>query len=215
VIQPELLDTLEPEAGRANLADLVRLNRWWGGRSTLRRILDRAVPEASFSLLDVGAASGDMGAYVRQWRPRARVTSLDAVAWHLGRAAQPKLAGDGFALPFLESAFDYVFCSLFLHHFSDAQVVTLLSEFGRVARRAVLVIDLERHPLPYFFVGWTRWIFGWDRVTCHDAAVSVEAAFRPAELVRLARAAGLPNPQARAYRPAFRVGMIAGAAPAL
>jgi hypothetical protein len=210
VILPEILDTLsEPEA-RASLADLTRINRDWGGHSTLRRLLREAVPPAEpFSLLDVGAASGDMGSQVREWYPHARVVSLDRIATHLAKCPGERIAGDAFHLPVRDHAFDYVFCSLFLHHFTDEQVVKLLQEFSRAARRAVLVIDLERDPIPYYFLPLTRWLFRWDPVTVYDGAISVEAAFRPRELESLALRAGLVHPRARAFRPAFRIAMSA------
>ncbi|MCU1339673.1 MAG: hypothetical protein JWO19_5254 [Bryobacterales bacterium] len=212
VILPELLDTLPPDQARASLGDLVRLNQHWGGHSTLRTLLRESVPDGqAFSVLDVGAASGDMGACVRQWYPAAKVTSLDLAESHLARSAAPKLAGDAFRLPFRPGSFDYVFCSLFLHHFRDEQVVSLLRNFGDVARKAVLVIDLERHPIPYYFIAWSRPLLGWDPVTVHDGAISVEASFRPRELEELARQAGLRNPKARAFRPAFRIGLVAAA----
>ena len=44
VLKPELLDTLPPEEARASLADLVRVNKYWGGHSTLRRLVDRVIP---------------------------------------------------------------------------------------------------------------------------------------------------------------------------
>src|SRR5580704_11027913 len=215
LILPELLDTLPPEQARASLRDLVRINRRWGGHSTLRRLLQENVPDdgQAFSVLDVGAASGDMGACIREWYPAARVTLLDYVPSHLG-CEQPggmtrRVAGDAFRLPFRSASFDYVFCSLFLHHFQDERVVELLKSFGEVARKAVLVIDLERNPIPYYFIAWSRPLFGWDPITVHDGAISVEAAFRQNELEDLARQAGLRNPRARTFRPAFRIGLIA------
>jgi ubiquinone/menaquinone biosynthesis C-methylase UbiE len=208
VLKPEILDTLaEPEA-RASLKDLTRINRHWGGHSTLRHLLKENV-EGAFTLLDVGAASGDMGERIREWYPQARVTSLDRIPSHLSKAPAPKLAGDAFALPIKPKSFDYVFCSLFLHHFTDDEIVNLLRGFAEVARRKVLVIDLERNPIAYYFLPLTRRIFGWDPVTVNDGAISVEAAFRPRELEDLARRAGLKNPKARAYRPAFRIAVSA------
>lgn len=210
VIKPEILDTLPAEQARASLADLVRINRHWGGHSTLRQLLRETVPPAdAFSLLDVGAASGDMGNCIREWYPNARVVSLDFIATHLARCPGERVIGDAFRLPVRENSFDFVFCSLFLHHFTDDQVVELLAGFGRAARRAVLVIDLERNPIAYYFLPWTRWLFGWDPVTVYDGAISVEAAFRRRELEALARRAGLANPRARVYRPAFRIGLQA------
>jgi SAM-dependent methyltransferase len=207
LILPELLDTLSPEQAAASLRDLVRINRRWGGHSTLRSLLRENVPDGQpFSVLDVGAASGDMGARIREWYPAAKVTSLDYVASHLTGAGR-RIVADAFRLPFCPGSFDYVFCSLFLHHFQNDRVVRLLRNFGEVARKAVLVIDLERHPIPYYFIAWSRPLLGWDPVTVHDGAISVEAAFHPKELEDLARHAGLQNPRARAYRPAFRIAM--------
>jgi SAM-dependent methyltransferase len=213
LILPELLDTLPPDQARASLRDLVRINRRWGGHSTLRRLLRENVPDGrTFSVLDVGAASGDMGACMRQWYPAANVTSLDYVLSHLG-GEEPggmtgRVAGDAFRLPFRPASFDYVFCSLFLHHFRNDKVVELLRNFGEVARKAVLVIDLERNPIPYYFIAWSRPLLGWDPVTVHDGAISVEAAFKRRELEELARQAGLRNPRARVFRPAFRIGFV-------
>ena len=199
VLKPELLDT-QPEAeARASLDDLTRINRHWGGHSTLRRLLKENV-EGALTLLDVGAASGDMGARILEWYPQARVTSLDRIPSHLSKAPGTRIAADAFALPFKPKSFDYVFCSLFLHHFTNDEIVSLLRGFAEVASRKVLVIDLERNPVAYYFLPLTRRILGWDPVTVNDGAISVEAAFRSHELEDLARRAGLKNPKALAYR---------------
>lgn len=210
VITPELLDHAPPEEARENLRDLVRVNRYFGGHWVLRRIFSSFVaPQQSFSVLDIGAASGDMGAALRQRYPNATVTSLDRNAGHLESAAQPKLAGDAFQLPFRDKSFDIVFSSLFLHHFSNDEVVRLLRGFGAVARRAVLAIDLERGPLAYYFMPSTQWLLGWKYLTVHDGQISVQAAFKKDELLALARQAGLGNAQVMQHRPWARLSLVA------
>src|SRR5437868_368025 len=95
VLKPELLDTLPPEEARASLADLVRINKHWGGRSTLRKLVeDNIRPGVAVTVLDVGAASGDMGRSLREWRPQAQVTSLDYIESHLAGCTGPKVTGD-------------------------------------------------------------------------------------------------------------------------
>jgi hypothetical protein len=207
VLKPEILDTLPEAEARASLNDLTRINRRWGGHSTLRHLLKEHVTGA-FTLLDVGAASGDMGERIREWYPQSRITSLDRIPSHLAKSGS-RVAADAFALPFKPKSFDYVFCSLFLHHFTTDEIVALLRGFGTIAKHKVLVIDLERNPVAYYFLPLTRSIFKWDPVTVNDGAISVEAAFRTHELEDLARRAGLQNPKARAYRPAFRIAMSA------
>ena len=88
LILPELLDTLPPDQARASPQDLVRINRRWGGHSTLRHLLRNELRKTvsdgqPFSVLDVGAASGDMGTCIRRWYPAAQVTSLDYLESHL------------------------------------------------------------------------------------------------------------------------------------
>ena len=210
IIEPELLDSAEPDEARVNLDDLLRINRYFGGHRVIRRTLERAVGRVDdFTVLDVGAASGDTGRTIRQEYPRALVYNLDYNVTNLQAADHPKLLANAFALPFADSSFDFVMSSLFLHHFPNPEVVELLREFRRVARRAVLICDLERHILPYLFLPATKSIFRWQRLTLHDGPISVRAAFRRAEFRQLAQQAGLTKLDIKAYRPAFRLSMVA------
>jgi SAM-dependent methyltransferase len=210
IIKPELLDSQSPDDATASLNDLVRINRLLGGHNVLRKTMaSLANPGESFTFLDVGAGSGDMGACIRARYPGAVVTSLDYKADHLATAADPRVCGDAFLMPFRPRSFDFVHCSLFLHHFQDSKVIELLKNFAALARRAVVLTDLERNPLAYYFLPLTKWIFGWDRITLHDGPISVEAGFRAAELSALAQAAGLTEARVYEHRPAFRLALVA------
>ncbi len=162
-----------------------------------------------FSLLDVGAASGDMGAHVRRRFANARITSLDRKRQHLAEAANPRIAADAFQLPFRDRSFDFVLCSLLLHEYPDPQARDLLRRLFAVARRGLIALDLDRHPVAYYFLPATQWVFGWDDVTVHDGPVSVQASFRAGDLERLAREAGLESAVIRRHRPWFRLSLVA------
>lgn len=212
VIRHELLDDQPPGAGDRSLRDLVRINRYLGGHAVLLRTIKQVLkPDEHFSFLDIGAASGDMGRALLDRYPNARITCLDYRRHHLNRASRPAVQADAFRLPFRRGAFDVVHCSLFLHHFPDAQVTELLQGFSAAARRYVILTDLERHPLAYYFLPATRWLFRWDPLTVHDGPISVAAAFRQDELLALARRAGLSDALVTTYRPAFRIALIASA----
>jgi hypothetical protein len=209
-IEPELLDHADPQDARANLLDLVRLNQRFGGYSTARKVLAQvARPQDEFTLLDVGAASGDTGRFLKLAYPNAKITSLDYNQVNAEAAPDPKVIADAFALPFAAESFDYVFSSLFLHHFANEQVVELLRGFNFVARRAVLITDLERHFLPYWFLPATRPVMHWSSITVHDGCISVRAAFTRAELTQLAQEAGLSSINVEVHRPAFRLSLVA------
>jgi hypothetical protein len=205
-----MLDHAPPDVARASLRDLTRINRYLGGYYVLGKLFQRvAKPGDRFSVLDIGAASGDMGAAIRRRYPLAQVTSLDYKGDHLTQAADPKVVADAFCLPFRASSFDFVFSSLFLHHFTNDQVVELFRSFRGLARRAVLAIDLDRGPLAYYFLPNTRWLFGWHDITISDGQISVAAALKQDELRTLAARAGLDGAQVRVHRPWSRLSLVA------
>lgn len=206
LILPELLDHAPAEIADDNLADLVRINKRFGGHSTIRQLLANTIHgQGKFTLLDVGAASGDTGKLISRLYPGAKVTNLDQSVTNLKLSSHPKVIADGFHLPFRDESFDYVFSSLFLHHFEDRHVEALLNGMYRVARRAILIADLERHILPYIFLPISRPLFNWGNITVHDGIRSVRAAFTAAELANLASNAGIPNATVQVHRPAFRL----------
>jgi len=209
VLRSERLESSAPAAVEKNLRDIARINRWFGGHRTLLELLQEFVePADQFSILDVGAASGDMGKCIVKRYPNAKVVSLDRRQTHLKRARPPKVAADAFALPFANATFDFVMCSFLLHHFSDSHVIDLLKEMRRLARRALIVLDLERHPLAYCFLPLTRLLFGWSDLTVHDGCISVEAAFTRQELATLGQTLNASWADTRQHFPWFRLSLV-------
>ncbi len=195
----ELLDAPDapPREVERSLGDLRRMNRWLGGRSVLLGIVEREARRdglTRFSLLDVGAGSGDQGAAVASRFPDARIVLCDRNCNHLpdARSGMLRLAAEAGRLPFSDGAFDFVCASLVLHHF-----------------RAVLINDLERHWFPLAFIHVARPIFARSVLTRHDAPASVRQAFRPQELKNLALQAGFQNVEVRRHLPWFRLSLVA------
>jgi 2-polyprenyl-3-methyl-5-hydroxy-6-metoxy-1,4-benzoquinol methylase len=209
ILRPELLESAGSTLAERNLRDIARINRWFGGHRALLRVLKNLVHrQEAFSILDVGAGSGDMGRCIRRRFPKASVVSLDHRSFHLRNAPGPRVAGDAFQLPFLPNSFDFVLCSSVLHHFPNRQVIELIAELRGFARRSLIVLDLERHALAFNFLPMTRSLFGWSTLTVHDGPVSVAAGFRPDELARLAFAAGADDVALRRHWPWFRISVV-------
>ena len=202
-IVPELLDSASGEEMAVNLDDLHRINRYFGGRQTLRSAL-RPLMRPGLTILDVGAASADHAAGLAD----ARVVSLDLSEHHLRRGRGARVAADAFALPFAPRSFDFVMANLFLHHFENDVIVRLLQTFATIARVGVVVNDLERSRLAWSFLPLTAPLLGWNRITLHDGPVSVAAGFRPAELAELFQSAGLTGACVRRHRPWFRLSAV-------
>jgi ubiquinone/menaquinone biosynthesis C-methylase UbiE len=156
-----------------------------------------------FSVLDVGAGSGELLRVTADWA-RSTNRRFRGVGLELNeRSAEaileeskdfPEISsvrGNALQLPFAAAEFDYVMCSLFTHHFVDEQVVHILREMSRVARRRIFVIDLHRDPVPYFFYTTLGKLVLKNRLLRHDGALSILRSFKADELVRLGKAAGL------------------------
>jgi SAM-dependent methyltransferase len=201
-----------PEEYEGCLVELRRVNRYLGDAGALRRSVLSAIGRdgaREFSLLDVGAGSGELlrvaALRARRDGRRARLVGLELNA----RAAHAVLEesggfreigavrADALRLPFADGAFDYVMCSLFTHHLRDDSVVRLLGEMSRVARRRVFVIDLHRHRVAYLFFTTAARLFLRNRLIREDGALSIRRGFVPQELARLAERAGLSGVEVR------------------
>jgi len=188
------------------ISELQLVNRWMGDAHSLRATLLRDIEAqrlTSFSMLDVGAGSGELLRVAATWA-RQTNRALRAVGLELNeRMAESiveeserfdeivSVSGDALELPFADAQFDYVICSLFTHHLLDEQVVEVLREMRRVAKRRIFVIDLHRHPVAYFLYTTLGKIVLHNRLVRHDGALSILRGFKSDELLELAQRAGL------------------------
>jgi len=182
--EPEQLDlgVDEPEA-RRSLRDLRFVNRWLGGRRALRRAVLPLLEGREPSLLDVGCGSGDLPALLHGERG-LRVVGLDIKPLHLQQAPRSlrPVAADVRHLPFRPRSFDVVTASLFLHHFDGDDVAAVLASLAGVARRALVINDLHRARVPYYFGRLFFPLLFRARVSVADGLLSIRRGFKPAEL---------------------------------
>jgi len=154
----------------------------------------------SLSILDLGAGDGMLGKTLSAWAGERgwdwRITNLDVnlAALELNPGAR-NVAGSALALPFRANSFDMVTASQMAHHLSDEEVVRLLRDAWRVARKGILICDIHRTLLVYC----TLWFL--LRAQHHtgpfyqDALLSVKRSWRVCELGKLAKTAEIPNVQ--------------------
>jgi ubiquinone/menaquinone biosynthesis C-methylase UbiE len=208
IYEEELLDAgagTDDDVAR-NLRDLRRVNRFLGGTKVLLGALSSLIESddvKQLSLLDVGTGSADIPTEVERWCASRGIkpflSALDISERNL-RIARTQLGigrevhlirADSMSLPFTDASFDFVTASLFLHHFRDDDVVRLLADFARVARRAVIVNDLARNLIPYYFARVTGPLLATSFLTRNDGPVSVLRGFTADELKDMAGRAGL------------------------
>jgi ubiquinone/menaquinone biosynthesis C-methylase UbiE len=187
--ETELMDDLSrPDSDfEEAYRELTAVNKHLGGI----RAVERFLPEDATTVLDVAAGGCDVGAALMRKR-KCRVVSLDMNSRGLKRAdPTTPVAGDALQLPFADNTFDAVICSLFFHHLSNTECISVLREMWRVARRIVIVNDLHRHRVAHASIRILSALFSRSTMFRNDAAASVRRAFRPAELGDIARRAGV------------------------
>ncbi len=214
--RPEMMDRPQPVTPEfvADLANLEKLNAWFGSHGLIRRFLRCWLrPGRKYRLLDLATGGGDIPRMIVRWaRQRGIVVEIDAVDNHpstleIARRESVQLPEIRFIQADVRSyedplTYDIVFCSLALHHFSEEDAARILRHARELSHDHVLVADLERHVLAWFGV-WllTSTVFTAE-MTKHDARLSVKRAFSYAELRELAQLAGWENFSQRRFLPA-------------
>ena len=203
-LEPELLDDLpagDPQAAGSR-ADLRRLNRIMGhagilSRAFRRRLAANPVPSRPLRVVELGAGDGSLALELaRRWSASGltgELTLIDrlnllapetaralaALNWSVHVAAGDVF--DWFEVP--AQPVDVMFANLFLHHFEGDRLRALLR---LAASRTSLLLACEprRATLP-LVASRLLGLIGCNRVTRHDAVVSVRAGFVSGELSRL------------------------------
>jgi hypothetical protein len=214
------LELLDSDSGTAaevegSLRDLQSFNQRLGGVSTTRELIhsvSRQTGKTSFSLLEIAAGTGFVPIQARRDLTKdglnLDVTLLDRAPTHLPRNGNTqKVAADALNVPFSNSAFDLVSCTLFLHHLAPEEVVKFARESLRVSRIAILINDLVRHPL-HLALAYAGAPIYRSRITRNDAPASVKQAYTIEEMTGFFREAGAPNVEAHRHF-LFRMGVIA------
>lgn len=185
--------------------ELERVNRRLSGYRASLAPLERHAGGRALSILDV--AGGD-GRFAERLLDALPTGDAPATAWVLdlgrvstgiagGRAPTRgrivAVRGDARRLPFRDRSLDVVHTAAFFHHLGVEDAGRVLAEMCRVSRRLVLVNDLVRS----WVAAGSIWVLGRfmsrNRLIRHDGPLSVLKAFRPEEMLSLARAAGPPG----------------------
>jgi 2-polyprenyl-3-methyl-5-hydroxy-6-metoxy-1,4-benzoquinol methylase len=170
------------------LRDLARFNAAMLGHrpvlSWLARAVERAPKGEALTLVDVGCGYGDLLRAIRRWAAR-RGVPMRLIGLDLSRAtiAIAEAATDTadeieyrvtdvFAFR-SDAPIDFVVSSLLTHHFSDTTIVAFLRWMEDIARRGWFVYDLQRHALPYHFIGLAGSVMRLNPTVIGDGRISV------------------------------------------
>ncbi len=218
-LAPEVMDqpTLAKDAHHEALRGLSRTNCWGTTRRQIWKAIVRIARKRKLKalrVLDVACGAGDLAIWLKRRSERAGLHLLiegcdkspTAVDFARLQATNAGLRSIRFfkcdvLSEQLASTYDFVTCSLFLHHLDEFEAVSLLKRLAAVADHALLVDDLRRSASGYGLAWLGCAILTRSPVVHVDAPLSVRAAFRENEAQQLFVKAGLQGATLRRHWP--------------
>jgi len=202
--QKELLDRndIPFEDIERNMQELDFINTWLGGHaislSGLKQLLHH---RKQASVCEIGCGGGDnlrvLSTWCRRRHIELQVTGIDnnphciAVAqkrWTGGNARW--LHSDYKDVLFEEEKPDIIFSSLFCHHFTEDELVSMLNWMDRSAGVGWYINDLQRHRLAYYAIRRLTGWFSGSYLVKNDAPLSVLRGFTRKEWEDILQKAG-------------------------
>jgi 2-polyprenyl-3-methyl-5-hydroxy-6-metoxy-1,4-benzoquinol methylase len=194
----------DPTLAAASYRFMETVNCYFGGIRTVRRFLAAETAGrhagAPLRILDIGSGSCDIPLAVSRWA-RARGIPLHftclEMAGHAVDIARRQLARAGDpAVQLLQEdvlthqpaePYDLAVASMCFHHFSNAQILTLLQRLRGFVLNSVLINDLRRSRLASLAARLLLADTGTPAGVRHDALLSIRRGFKISELSTLLR----------------------------
>ena len=207
------------EVVHQTLRELEFINQWLGGNKVTVRGLDQLISQSSInqklSIADLGCGSGEMlklvNEHLKEHSLDLQLMGIDANA-NIIRYAEKNcnhVHNISFQVKnildtsFPKEEYDVIIATLFLHHFSDKQLIEIFHQLKNQARVGIVVNDLHRHPLAFYSIKLLTRLFSKSSMVKYDAPLSVLRGFRKKELITILHAAGIRK-YTLAWKWAFR-----------
>jgi len=197
----EIMDdmSITDERIDAALQELSVISRFLGGDrvsvSGIARMTETAPNGHPLRILDCGSGGSDLVHALKSLACPVHVTALDLnfrACHYSGKRLSPLsvVNGSAFRLPFRDRSFDIVHAALFCHHFDEAELRMILTEWSRVARIGIVINDLQRSVLALVGISLLTKFFSHSAMVRHDGPLSVRRGFLKKELSDIASGFG-------------------------
>lgn len=205
---PEKMDqpgVAESEIHQA-LEELETINKLLGGYHVIFNALEQLDWSAQpVTIMDLGCGGGDMLRAIAQWaekiKRKVNLTGVDMNPVMIDFAKKKSSAFPNihfltlniFDDTLMELKADVTMNSLFCHHFSNEELVDLLTRMHKLSGRAVIINDIHRHWFAYYSIKIITWLFSKTYLVKYDGPLSVARSLTREEWKKILNAAGIMN----------------------
>lgn len=207
----EIMDDLScsGEVVNQTLKELDFINKWLGGNAVTLQGINHLLSQRKISspyhlhLADIGCGSGDLlnqiGALLTKKNISSTLTGIDAnpniIAYATNNfrniSSLTFQTENIFDDSFRSKSFDIVTATLFLHHFTGAELSDILCALKNQVKIGIVINDLHRHPLAYYSIRLLTRFFSKSDMVQFDAPLSVLRGFSKREWVEILADAGI------------------------
>lgn len=204
--QKELMDAEDiPFADMAQtLNELNTINKHLGGHAiTLKGIKKFTQQDIPIHVCEIGCGGGDnlfaIYKYCNKKKIKVHFIGIDINPECIAFARQqyPQLPCEWICSDYAKVIFDeqpdIIFSSLFCHHFTNEQLISMLQWQYRESKTGFFINDLHRHWLAWFLIKYITKFFSNSYLVKNDAPVSVARSFRKKDWQHLFQQAGIEN----------------------
>jgi 2-polyprenyl-3-methyl-5-hydroxy-6-metoxy-1,4-benzoquinol methylase len=203
----ELMDADDiPFAAMAQtLKELNFINTWLGGHAiTMKGVKQLANVSSKLTICEIGCGGGDNLFAIHKWCAQKKIPAdfigvdMNAECIAFAQKQYPQLpcqwiCSDYEKVQFNENKPTIIFSSLFCHHFTDEQLITMLQWLKQNSRDGFFINDLQRHWLAYYLIKYLTKFFSKSYLVKNDASLSVARGFRKKEIERFFGDAAIKN----------------------
>ncbi|MBP9855564.1 MAG: methyltransferase domain-containing protein [Candidatus Omnitrophica bacterium] len=190
---------------------------YWPTLDAVKYFLTQEGHDRVLKILDIGCGDGEILRRIDDYG-RKRKLSLELTGIDLNREAVSSAAdattspinfihGDIFSLDECLT-YDLIINSLTMHHLTNQEIIKLMRWMTTHARKGWFISDLNRHPIPYYFIKYFVKMVRFNPIICHDAPLSVARGFKRREWVDLLTQAKMDLARVKiSWYPNFRYGV--------
>ncbi len=184
------------------LDKIALINRILGGnRLTLqgvRKLVKYRKADKTIKILDIGCGNGDMlralADEAGKMNRKLQLKGVDANAYTIEHARRlsenyPAISyecRDIFSETYVQEPVDIILCTLTLHHFSEEQIVRLLTMFRQQSKLGIVINDLQRSAVAYYLFKVVAVLMRLNKMATEDGLLSILRGFKRKELADFA-----------------------------
>ncbi|MFZ0598585.1 MAG: methyltransferase domain-containing protein [Flavobacterium sp.] len=198
--ETEIMDdfSLEGKELQDALDKIASINQLLGGNKLtlhgIKTLLKKTDTQKTIVIADIGCGNGDMLRMLANYGQKNdlnfKLTGVDANEFTINYAKKLSteyanieyVCVDIFSKDFTLVKYDIVLCTLTLHHFTNDEILNIITIFNNNAAIGIVINDLHRSKLAYRLFKMIGIIFNLNRMSREDGLVSILRGFKKNEL---------------------------------